>query len=185
MTVKDIKVKVCEMKGISPISQRMTYEGRELASDLTVEKVGILADDEVLCDVIEEDDDVLAIEPERAGFGGTALLRPRSRSMSKVSGMSGMSGIGTGSGVTANGHAEGSQAESQANMTRERSKVEDATLMDEAFARQVDAEEKAATTQTEADGWTPEGKVECPHCTYLNSDTQPRRETCEICQLPL
>jgi hypothetical protein len=73
MTIKDLKVEILRLTGISPISQALSYEGTMLESSQTIGDVGILDDDEILCIELEEtamDQSAVGVE----GFGGTALV---------------------------------------------------------------------------------------------------------------
>ncbi|OCF31948.1 hypothetical protein I316_06331 [Kwoniella heveanensis BCC8398] len=89
-SVKELKVDIMRQKKLSPISQRLTYNGRELdKSDETMESIGYLAGDEIRLEELEEGDedeimdgdmdDVIMVDRKKAngrveGFGGTALL---------------------------------------------------------------------------------------------------------------
>ncbi|WVQ99731.1 hypothetical protein IAU59_006873 [Kwoniella sp. CBS 9459] len=90
-SIKELKVQIMRQKRLSPISQRLIYDGRELdRSDETMESIGYLAGDEIRLEEIEEGDedeimdgdlnDVMVGGTKRKanggmeGFGGTALL---------------------------------------------------------------------------------------------------------------
>lgn len=79
-TVKDIKVAILEQTSISPISQQLYYNDRLLESSDTVGEIGILADSDLRCVVLEEDEAIMngktdgVREDGNAGFGGTALV---------------------------------------------------------------------------------------------------------------
>ncbi|WVR06745.1 hypothetical protein IAU60_003780 [Kwoniella sp. DSM 27419] len=79
-TVKDLKVEIMQRTGLSPISQRLFYAGRELASEETLHSMEYLQGDEMILEEVQEvqdidDDDVTLRHPLRdEGFGGTALL---------------------------------------------------------------------------------------------------------------
>ncbi|ORX35565.1 hypothetical protein BD324DRAFT_652117 [Kockovaella imperatae] len=77
-TVKDIKLEICSLYSLSPISQKLLYGSLELDSADTVESLGIMADDRLTLHVIQEIHDIDDIELPREGFGGTALLGSRS-----------------------------------------------------------------------------------------------------------
>lgn len=80
-TVKDLKVAILEQTSISPISQQLYYSDRLLDTAAeTVGEIGILADGDLRCVVLEEDETMMngktngARTDEDAGFGGTALV---------------------------------------------------------------------------------------------------------------
>lgn len=70
-TIKDVKLDILHMFKISPISQNIYYNGRELDSSETIGSIGLLVGDHLnLVEVLELDDEV----EDGAGFGGTALV---------------------------------------------------------------------------------------------------------------
>ncbi|WOO83634.1 Ubiquitin carboxyl-terminal hydrolase 48 [Vanrija pseudolonga] len=71
-SVKDIKVELYPILGVGPLHQQLYYRGRELASDETVESIGLLAGDHLNVVEIVEVEDFEAAGEE--GFGGTALV---------------------------------------------------------------------------------------------------------------
>ncbi|WVF71134.1 hypothetical protein IAT40_005931 [Kwoniella sp. CBS 6097] len=93
-SIRDLKVEIMRRKKLSPISQRLIHNGRELdKSDETMESIGYLAGDEIRLEEIEEgdEDDIMDMDIRMdgdigdfggakkvngrvEGFGGTALL---------------------------------------------------------------------------------------------------------------
>ncbi|KAL1405904.1 hypothetical protein Q8F55_007584 [Vanrija albida] len=72
MNVKDIKVELYSKLSIGPLFQQLYYKGRELASDETVESIGLLQGDHLnVVEIVEVDD---FEEAANEGFGGTALV---------------------------------------------------------------------------------------------------------------
>lgn len=70
-TVREVKVNILGSTRISPFSQRLTYNGRELKSEETMDGIGYLEGEHLTLDQIEE---VIDVDMEDEGFGGTALI---------------------------------------------------------------------------------------------------------------
>ncbi|ORY26328.1 hypothetical protein BCR39DRAFT_541321 [Naematelia encephala] len=70
-TIKDLKVRIYDDCGISPINQRLYYNDRELNSDDVIGALKVLAGDTITCVEVLDGDDFEQGGIE--GFGGTAL----------------------------------------------------------------------------------------------------------------
>jgi hypothetical protein len=73
-TVKFIRTELYALTKVSPMRQRLFLRDKELDVDDTIESMGLLKGDHLALEEVTEVVDLVDVDDDEEGFGGTALI---------------------------------------------------------------------------------------------------------------